>query len=329
LDSVTQIVLGAAVATVCVPKEHRRKAILIGAILGTMPDLDVLIDYGDAVSNFTYHRGFSHSLFVLIPFALSIWLMLKNVYQPVREAPGAWLLAISLALITHPLLDAHTAYGTQLFWPLSSPPVMWSTIFIIDPLYTLPLLIGVILILIKPQNIRSKQFLVASILLSSSYLAWTWTAKYHVENQVFASLKNKQELTSIFTTPTPFNTLLWRVVVMKEDTYLEGYYSLLNAKQGINFQTYTKNLALIEQGDAIASVKRLQWFSQGFIKSSIVDDGLVISDLRMGVEGNYVFSHIVAKASNPGWRVVESERLPIKMKVEDLYLIWEKLKGEP
>ena len=67
MDSLTQAALGAGVAAVCVRPEHRRRALLAGAMLGTVPDLDVLIDYGDAVANFTYHRGFSHSLFVLPP----------------------------------------------------------------------------------------------------------------------------------------------------------------------------------------------------------------------------------------------------------------------
>ena len=128
----------------CAPRGERRKALLLGAALGTLPDLDVLIDYGDAVRNFTYHRGFSHSLFVLAPFSLLLWLVVRRWWAPVRAAPGQWLAAISLALLTHPLLDAHTAYGTQLFWPMTLRPTMWGTIFIIDPLYTLPLLIGVL-----------------------------------------------------------------------------------------------------------------------------------------------------------------------------------------
>ena len=100
---------------------------LAGAALGTLPDLDVFIDYGDAVRNFTYHRGFSHSLLVLAPFSVALWLLLRRFWAPVREAPRRWLAAIALTLLTHPLLDAHTAYGTQLLWPLDSPPVAWST----------------------------------------------------------------------------------------------------------------------------------------------------------------------------------------------------------
>ena len=129
------------------PREHRRKALVVGAMLGTMPDLDVFIDYGDVVRNFTYHRGFSHSLFVLPGAALLIWLALKRWWAPVRGAPRQWLLGISLALITHPLLDAHTAYGTQLLWPLAVTPTSWSTLFIIDPLFTLPMLLPLLLVI--------------------------------------------------------------------------------------------------------------------------------------------------------------------------------------
>ena len=86
LDTVTQVVLGASIAGVCAPSGHRRKALLMGAGLGILPDLDALIDYGDPVANFTYHRGFSHSLFVLVPFSILLWLILRRWWAPVRAA---------------------------------------------------------------------------------------------------------------------------------------------------------------------------------------------------------------------------------------------------
>ena len=64
----------------------------------------------------------------------------------------ALVLGHILALLTHPLLDAHTAYGTQLLWPLEPPPVMWATLFIIDPLFTLPLLVAVIATAYRPAR---------------------------------------------------------------------------------------------------------------------------------------------------------------------------------
>ena len=328
MDSVTQIALGAAITTACVPIEHRRKAVFIGAILGTTPDLDVFIDYGDAVSNFTYHRGFSHSLFVLIPFSLIVWVILKKYYDPVKSAPIPWLFAISLTLITHPLLDAHTAYGTQLFWPLTTPPVMWSTIFIIDPLYTLPLLMGVIVVLVKPLSARAIKTLVVGIVISHVYLAWTWTAKFYIEYKVAESLTPETQFISTFSTPTPFNSLLWRVVVLQEKTYQEGYYSLLSTNQSINFQTYSRNTDILNPAKELASIKRLQWFAQDYISSSIINNFLVISDLRMGFEGNYVFNHAVAEMGNPHWHEIEGKLLPSQFGAEDLSTLWNKFSDD-
>jgi inner membrane protein len=151
MDSLTQAVLGAGIAGAVAPAGHRRKALLLGAALGTLPDLDVLIDYGGAVENFTMHRGFSHSLFVLAPFTLILWWVLGKFWSVVREAPLRWLAVVGLALVTHPLLDAHTAYGTQLLWPLDVPPTMWATVFIIDPLFTLPLLVATVVTAFRPK----------------------------------------------------------------------------------------------------------------------------------------------------------------------------------
>ena len=78
MDSITQAALGASIAGVCAPAGQRRKALLAGAMLGTLPDLDVVIDYGSDVANFTYHRGFSHSLLVLALFSFLLWLALLH-----------------------------------------------------------------------------------------------------------------------------------------------------------------------------------------------------------------------------------------------------------
>jgi len=328
LDSITQAVLGATVATVCVPKQHRRKAVLVGGMLGTLPDLDVFIDYGDDVANFTNHRGFSHSLFILFPFSLLLWGILRQFYHPVRTAPKPWLIAILLALITHPLLDAHTAYGTQLFWPLSSSPVMWSTIFIIDPLYTLPLLIGIIIILIKPRAAWAARSLALGLIISTSYLAWTWTAKLYVENQIAAAVVENKESTRIFVTPTLFSSLLWRSVVIQDDHYAEAYYSFLNPKRSITFNAYSSNKALFDASKKLWAAQRLDWFAQGFIKTEIVNDHLVISDLRMGFEGNYVFKHAVAKVDNTHIYEIPSKRLSSEFRSKGFQQIWHTLKQQ-
>lgn len=326
MDSLTQIVLGASVAGACAPRGQRRRALLLGAALGTLPDLDVAIRYGDAVRDFTFHRGFSHSLFVLLPFSLAVWALLRLWWTPVRDAPWPWLAAISLALLTHPLLDAHTAYGTQLFWPLDSPPVMWSTLFIIDPLYTLPLLVGVGIAAIYPAARRADTALLAGLAISTVYLSWSWIGKMQVEQHARAELL-RQGLgdAPMFSTPTPFNTLLWRVVVLTEGGYLEGYDSLLVSKRPIRFEFHPSDTQSMLAASDIWAVSRLRWFAQDFLKTEVKNHRLVLTDLRMGAEPKYVFSHAVAEFGNPHWKPIPAELIPTKFARSDFDVFLQRL----
>ena len=326
MDSLTQAALGAGVAAVCVPPEQRRKALLVGMALGTLPDLDVLIDYGDAVANYIYHRGFSHSLFVLPPFAIALWLVLRRWWAPVREAPRRWLAAILLALTTHPLLDAHTAYGTQLLWPLDTPPVAWSTLFIIDPLFTLPLLVGIATVALRPHGARSGRVLAVAMVLSAAYIGWSWTAKTIVEANARESLaESKLDNAPLFSTPSPFNTLLWRVVVLTDDTYLELADSLLLAEEPLEIRTYSSGAELLGAAQHVWAVPRLQWFADGFVKAEMIGDELIVTDLRMGWEPKYVFRHAVAKRANPSWQPIPTRQLRTQFGRDDLAAVRRRL----
>ena len=326
MDSVTQLALGASVAAVCVPAKDRRRALVVGTALGTLPDLDVIIDYGNAVANFTLHRGFSHSLLVLIPFAALLWLILRRYYTPVREAPKPWFWAILLALITHPLLDAHTAYGTQLFWPLAVTPTMWSTLFIIDPLYTLPLLVAVIVELLAPIRTSAKTALKTGLIVSCLYLSWSWVAKLLVASVVAERFEMAGEELKVFTSPTPFNTLMWRIVVMGPDSYQEGYYHFLRS-DSMSFSRIDRGQILFEQAKHVPDVQQLEWFADGFNRADVIEEQLVITDLRMGFEDNYVFQHPVAEIHAGQWQAIESSRLPSSLDGGDLALFWNELTG--
>jgi inner membrane protein len=326
MDSVTQIVLGASLAGVCAPAGQRRKALLIGAALGTLPDLDVFIDYGGAVENYTFHRGFSHSLFVLLPFATLLWAVLRRWWAPVRAAPGRWYAAIALALLTHPLLDAHTAYGTQLWWPLTTPPVSWSTLFIIDPLYTLPLLITVLVALLRPAARWTGPMLMAGLLLSTAYLGWSWVGKSMVERNARAVLSEQGLGTApLFSVPTPFNTLLWRVVVLTDEGYLEGLDSLVADDGPIRFTRHPSDRRALEAAMNVWAVRRLRWFARDFVSATVEDDVLVVSDLRMGQEPVYVFRHAVAKRGNPHWMAIETRLLPAAWDRRLLEDVWQRI----
>ncbi|HEX5787822.1 MAG TPA: metal-dependent hydrolase [Woeseiaceae bacterium] len=331
MDSLTQIVLGASVAALAAPPEHRRKALAVGAVLGTLPDLDVLVDYGGAVENFTYHRGFSHSLIVLAPFSVLLWLALRRWWAPVRAAPRPWLAAIALTLLTHPLLDAHTAYGTQLFWPFEPNPVMWGTIFIIDPLYTLPLLATVVYAALRPHALRAGRGLAVALSVSTAYLAWTWVAQGIVAGHAREALAAQgREDVALFVTPTPFNTLLWRVVAMTDDGWLEGFDSLLLDEGRMALRAYpSDSAALASAADDVWAVRRLSWFASGFVRASVHDGELYIADLRMGQYPVFVFTHIVAERGNPHWRPIEAELVSVDFSDRSLGEVWERVWSAP
>ena len=323
MDSITQAALGASIAGACAPAGQRRKALLVGAMLGTLPDLDVVIDYGSDVANFTYHRGFSHSLLVLALFSFLLWLALRRWWAPVRDAPRAWLAAITLTLLTHPLLDAHTVYGTQLFWPIPSAPEMWSTLFIVDPLYTLPLIISVIAATLAPRRVL---LLRAGLALSTLYIGWSWFGKTIVEDHARESLAMQGlEDRLMFSSPTALNTMLWRVVVLTDEGYLEGFDSLLIDEGPMRFKAYPSDKATLQAASSIWAVDRLRWFTRDLLRVTVEDDLLVLADLRMGQEPNYVFTHVVAERGNSHWRERPDHLLPFEFEDRALRATWDRI----
>jgi inner membrane protein len=348
MDSLTQMLLGSCVTASIVPANHQRTALMLGAVLGSVPDLDVLyfkLMGSDVVSEITWHRGPSHSLFVLLLLGWLLWCCLKKYLASVQQAPRAWLLAICLALLTHPLLDAFTVYGTQLLWPIPMPPVMWSSIYIIDPVYTLPLLVAVLVgwrlskanllpLLNAPARARTiRYWLLAALSLSSAYLAWSVVAKFQVEHIAELSLqKIGLDQAARFSTPMPFNTLLWRVVVIASDGYWIGDYSLIADKGAMRFSFYPSENQLLTQPLQSAQVKRLLWFSHGFVsinrqQAAVGQQQLILSDLRMGFEPNYFFRyHIAQQDLNGDWKTrVPITRLAVVYQVPKISWLWQRI----
>ena len=315
MDSLTQIVLGAAVAAAIAPRHHRRAALLAGAALGTLPDLDslpIMLLTDDPVARMTLHRGLSHSLLVLPLLGTAIWwLFLRFGQGRVAQSPRRWFWAIQLALVTHPLLDAFTVYGTQLLWPLATPPVMWSSVFIIDPMYTVWLLVACVVAWFARGRPLARHALLAGLALSSAYLGWSLVAKGMVERQAQHSLAAMGlEDAPRFSVPMPFNTLLWRVVAMTPNGFVEGERSLVADRGAMRFRAYRSDVAALVAVRGMPSVERILWFDHGFAKAEVRDGTLVLSDLRMGSEPDYSFNFAVARRENGKWIALDPPRQP-------------------
>ena len=334
MDSSSQLLLGAAVAGAAVPAAHRRAAMLAGAALGTLPDLDsipIALFTDDPVALMTLHRGVSHSLFVLPLLGWAIWAWFRRRRGRVAQAPRAWFWAIQLALVTHPLLDAFTVYGTQLLWPLATPPVMWSSVFIIDPAYTVWLLVGVAVATWAGPRPAARRALAAGLVLSTAYLGWSLLAKGLVEREAGRSLARLGLADAPrFSVPMPFNTLLWRVVAMTPDGFVEGEHSLVADSRPIAFRHYPSDVDALAATSDLPAVARLHWFNRGFMKAQVREGRLVLSDLRMGAEPDYSFNFVVAVRAGDGWRQVPPEQLSWPWEARRrLGQMWQRIWTEP
>jgi len=314
MDSLSQLALGAAVSVVVLrQRQPVWRSALLGAVIGTLPDLDVLVRQPEAISEMTRHRAESHSLFyltLLSPLLAWLWLVLLPAPaqpQTARLAPwrqSLWwptLLAIWLTLITHPLLDALTQYGTQLAIPFVAKAYAVGSIFVIDPLYTLPLLLGLALTL-RRQQLRWNSL---GLLLSTAYLAAGLLAQQQVKNmvqhQVAAGQLPAAAKTSsgrLLVSATPFNTLLWRILWLETTShgaepvqYHEAYYSLLDSSPQLVWRSYPLSATALAQWQHEPLVARMIWFTDGFVKleASVQPQRWLLTDLRLGQEPMYHF----------------------------------------
>ncbi|MDA0882123.1 MAG: metal-dependent hydrolase [Bacteroidetes bacterium] len=289
MDSLTQIVLGAAVGEAVLGKKIGNRAFVWGAIAGTIPDLDVITrPFLPMVQGLSWHRGFSHSLifFILISPVLA-WLAGK--IHAKRAIPfQQWFWFFFMITFTHALLDCFTSWGTQLFWP-HPWRVHFNNIFVADPLYTVPFLMTVLLTLFfKRSNPWRSRINNAGIIISSAYMLLTIAFKGMVFFELREDLQAKGiDYIQLTTRPAPLNTILWIANVELEDEYLLTYRSLLdNEADGIQWVSVKKNWHLLEPYRNNEDLQLLLHLTQGFYVAEDLGEVIQINDLRFGQQGN-------------------------------------------
>lgn len=300
MDSLTHLVAGACLAAAIAPPAQRRLALVAGAVLNSLPDVDYAwLAFADPVERFVGHRGWTHSIFVLPIVALACFALLHRFVPRVRESPRRWLALCLATLLLHPLLDAMTVYGTRLLWPLSDVPVMHANLFIIDPALTLPLAIAAVAAWFLRERRAAQNALVLGLALSSAYVGWTLVAKQHLEQVVRAHYATKGVAGfELLTMPTPFNSIVWRVLVRSANEYGEGYYSFLGGNR-LEIQTYPRPTALPDAVASSEAVEALERFTRGWYRIDRERERQVFVDLRMGAEPHYVFRFAVGEGDAP------------------------------
>ena len=281
MDSITQAGVGAAIGHALLGRKFKPKGAILGAVVATIPDLDVLLyTVYDSYEMLSIHRGYSHSiLFTLIGGFLMAYFLSKwsytNAFSFLRLLIFSWL-----CLITHVLLDTFTAYGTQLYLPFSNERVSYDSINVIDPLYTLPLLIGLLLCLWK----KKPKFNYYGLFFSSVYLGLTLVNKLYIEHQVsslFSAKKIKYE--HLLTMPVGIANINWYGVAKSSDSIYMIKYNLLNKKNyGVfSFPINDKYLNEIDVNVA----KKMRWFAKGFYTVEKINGKIRVYNLQVDMRG--------------------------------------------
>ena len=267
MDSITQATLGAAVGHMYWQNQLGRKALIAGAMLGTLPDLDVLLfPFLDEVQRLYWHRGESHSVWFMVLGAMGFgWLLTRlsatKQLGMYRAATGAFFI-----FVTSIFIDLFTVYGTQLLAPLSRQGFALNNMFIIDPLFTVPLLIGTIGAYLVKQQKSALRLNQMGLVLASLYVVWSFSAQSIADQKFRLALTEQNiKINRQITSAGAFTTLLWRHIAETPDGFLLAYWSWLddNNKE-IRFQFIPQNAAIIEQIKSTRTFETVDWFSKGW-----------------------------------------------------------------
>jgi inner membrane protein len=306
MDSLTQALFGATVAQVGFRRTLGRRAMVAGAVLGTVPDLDVAVGWvADAFSNWQHHRGVTHSLFFgpLVGPILGwgIWKLERWRGAAPGAAAGtapddparlrAWIWLAILALLTHPLIDLFTSYGTQLLAPLSDHRFAIDAMPIIEPIYSLSLILALLVGAFSRLPGRAVAAAAAALLFVASYTLYGWSLDARTERWAREQLAASGVVaTSVDAYPMLFQPWYRRVVARTPDGLLVGYHTAL-APGPIEWRRFartddprTRPVAETREG------RIFQWFAMGNVFWRVEpspEGGAVVEalDTRYGMPG--------------------------------------------
>lgn len=335
MDSLTHVFIGGAIAAAIAPRAHRGAALLAGAALNSLPDIDVLpleLFSDDPVVQMTWHRAATHSIFVLPIVGWLIWSFFRARGGRVHESPTRWFWVMQATLLAHPLIDACTVYGTSLLWPLPGSPLMASSLFIADPVFTLPLVIACVLGWVWRGSSKGTVALVGGLITSLLYLALAFGAKAQVEHAAQRAL-DAQGLGDAprVSVPMPLNIALWRVVAMTPAGFVEGQRSVVADTGPMEFKRRPSDVASLRAVRGYTAVRRLTHFNHGFQNAEVRGDRLVLCDLRMGLDPSYTFCFAVARRDGATWREIPPEQLEwaVNDAGSQLRAMWHRIWNEP
>ena len=337
MDSLSHIVIGAAIGETLLGKKIGRWGMLLGAIAKSIPDFDLFVTgLTDPRAYICDHRAHTHSLFIEVLYAIPIaWLLSKLFKQKVSFK--RMIIFLLACLWGHSLLDWCTNFGTQLLLPFTNENYSLNTLAIVDLLFTLPMLVLVVITMFYKKNIvRRNKLARATLIYCFAYLGLTFINKVQANTLVDESLaKNNIAVTNYMTNPTMLNNVLWYGVGSNDSTVFIGEFSLLHKQNPITWHSYTRNQDLMEQCKSKKDVEVLRWFSDPYTIAQANGDTLNMYAVKFGrtnmqeneLQKSFVFHYkLYQKNGAEMMGMQEANETNTNLK-ESLIDIWERICG--
>lgn len=292
MDSITHIVLGACIGEAVAGKQLHKRAMFYGALAQSVPDIDFInAFYLHGAENVVAHRGITHSLLfgVIATFVLT-WLVVKVIHKT-RLSFKTVLLLFATNIFTHLFIDTFNAYGVGLLMPFSKHRFTFNVLYVGDPLFSIaPFVSFLFLLFLHKSHQRRVVWIQTGIFVSAIYLCIAVVNKLIIDSAVKKNLAEQNKPLEFFTTPSPFNTLLWFVVAKDSAGYYTSYRSVFDKGQ-MQFTYFPRSDSLANQVSNQKDLHLLKDFSQGYYTIEKWGDTTVLNVLRFEQEIGWYNPH--------------------------------------
>jgi inner membrane protein len=286
MDSLTHIVLGAAVGEVALGRKEGNRAMLWGSIAGSLPDFDAAFTWlFSPVDGLFVHRGFSHSIFFALLISPALGYIIHRLYGKNKQTGiWQWTLLSFMAIMSHNLIDCFNTYGTELLAPFSNKRLAFDSIGIIDFSLLLTLSVLVLLMLLHNRSNKNRRvYAYTALTFTVLFTVFTVINKNWIEESVKKQLNSEGiEYIRLKTSPLPITNFLWLVLVEDSNGYHYGYRSSFD-RGSTEFEYIKRNEDALAEMEGDKEIEKLIRFTNSFYSvAEINKTKYQLFDLRYG-----------------------------------------------
>ncbi len=305
MDIITQGLLGGVLAQSVADEHEKKRASFIGVFAGLLADADFFIrSADDPLLNLEYHRHFSHAL-IFVPVGAAIATLLLWPFMRHQITTARLYIFCLLGYSMSGVLDASTSYGTHLFWPFSDERIAWNLIAIIDPVFSLILLVTFMLGL----WFKLKRVAYVGLLLAASYMSLGYVQQQRATNLAEELISSRQHTAVKYVVkPTMANNMLWRSVYNHDgriyvDAIRVSFFAENTIYEGESVKQFKLDSdlpGLAADSTLYSDIQRFTIFSDGYVAFDPEQD-TVIGDMRYSM---------LANSTKPLWGIVINDKAP-------------------